>query len=159
MSAYADNLIESLRNSVSAHYPDAIRIDGRRFSGGFFCVAIDDVMYDPIAILNPYANPEYVDRWMRNSRSKVQTLLDEPDLTTSWERRNHELLKYGGGVRFLNIRAAFSGCSEHLDEALVAVAFIERIPHFTDVQWKQVVNISQNPNMRELGQILPALAA
>jgi len=95
-------------------------------------------------------------KFFRFSREKVHRALADwmrnPDTVSSWETRDEEMQRYGGGILINHPEAgqdyrpgalAFSGLKEHVDEAISIVAARD-FGLITPGQARRIVTISGN---------------
>ena len=99
----------------------ACEIDGRGRQGGFLCIKDSFGKTVLVAMLGEVSDSEKALKYMAFCQEKAQRLhLNVANgHISSWQSRNEQEEKYGGGIIDSKGRIfAFSGLSEHLDEAL-----------------------------------------
>lgn len=75
---------------------------------------------------------------------KFDRLFSHEGDISAWLTRDLDQKKYGGAIRARRIVLAFSGCSEHLDEALVTVA--ARVCKLINArEYARIIRLSKNP--------------
>lgn len=131
--------------------PKAIKLDGREKTGGYLCVATNDG-FRMILLVGEVSLADAVVRYRKNCEEKALRVLSGP-YASSWETRNVSKDMYGGGVRGDDhVVAAFSGFSEHVDEALSAV-IMARACLLGKERWEEIAAISKNPYMKDIGHL------
>lgn len=154
--------LEKIKEIAESAYKDATRYDGRDRQGGWLCVIDENGLISVLAIGNPDAHSDKTESWKFNCQEKANRLFDHPEHRSAWESRCHEKGWYYGGIRIpaSGVVVAFSGLTEHLDEALCA-HIATKFPLGVELvrsEWWHIRNLSHNTHMNEYGQILAKAA-
>jgi hypothetical protein len=140
-----------VRTAIS-QLPKAIKLDGRGRTGGYLCVATKDG-FQMILLVGEVADQDAVVRYRKNCEEKALRLIFGTAGFSSWETRDESKGMYGGGVRgCCDVVIAFSGFSEHVDEAFSATIMF-RAGYLSQHQWEEIQSISQNPYMKKFGRL------
>ena len=126
-------------------------LDGRGRTGGYLCVAdsLGILLVCQIGDLDAAKAFQY----FTVCQEKAKRLMENGHIS-SWQSRDPDTKKYGGGVRTDNdVIFSFSGLTEHLDEALTAAVASLTKARLSPERWAEISEISRNPYMNNYGRI------
>lgn len=118
----SDLWLQEVVSAVSVAAQDVIRAlpPGANYRGGYFTL-IDTAIGLPPLIrrqIGEIEDPSLRLGCYNISCEKAERLIAHPHHVSSWITRSEDLGQYGGAIRAGNCNIAFSGLSEHADEAV-----------------------------------------
>lgn len=126
----------------------ACQRDGRGREGVVICVA-DTTGIILVCTIGEIPNPENEAKYRKNATEKALRVLQNPSHISSWQTRDPNLERWGGGVRLNDTTAVgVSGLSEHCDEAMalfISLYAINDVPNSETCT--RVCAISENPHI------------
>jgi len=128
-------------------------LDGRGRTGGVLCGADQRGVIVASMLVGEVADPERAASFKKNGEEKTTRLSANFSHVSGWMTRDFDAKKYGGSVRDNCGRVfAFSGFSEHIDEALsAAVAKIIDPKSMDPATVAMIAKVSGNPHMGAFG--------
>jgi len=135
--------------------PEACKIDGRGRTGGCLCVADELGNVLICEQIGTVDDIEALAKYRRNCKEKALRTIVHLDHVSSWESRDEQAEKWGGGIKTdTGFAFAFSGLTEKLDEAFSAATAFNSLTHVSGSRWGQIALISDNRHMNTLGKIV-----
>ena len=137
--------------TIASVFEDAAGCDGRGRTGGCLTAIGKGESHPVIFPIGVVPDMDDQIKYWNNSKEKAVRSVANPKDISCWITRNADpkVNKYGGGIRALDDNIyAFSGLSEHWDEAVsVVVANIVNPGSMTIEHVREIAKISKNPHI------------
>ncbi len=122
---------------------EAMKREGAETTGGYFCVADKDTGTPLLTFV--VGSPKVGTGTRHNAQEKCLRIAQNAEHISSWQSRDTDLKKYGGGIRIKDYIIAYSGDKEHFDEA-ICIAVAKELGRINIDTALAIMVISQNPH-------------